>query len=125
MSISRRADGERPLLALGCQLSAISSEKAMQDFHNLAVWQGARRLTRTIYELTAHLPTKEQFGLQSQMHRASISVCSNIAEGCGRRGDPEFRRFLAVALGSACELECELILSADLKLKAFLFHRQV
>ena len=88
----------------------------MQDFQNLAVWQAARRLTKAIYEMTASLPEGEQFGLQSQMRRASISVCSNIAEGCGRRGDPEFRRFLAVAMGSACELECELILAVDLGL---------
>jgi four helix bundle protein len=48
------------------------------------------------------------------MRRATVSICSNIAEGCGRRGDREFRRFLDVAMGSACELECETILSYDL-----------
>src|SRR5437879_9364417 len=48
------------------------------------------------------------------MRRATVSVCSNIAEGCGRRGDREFRRCRDVAMGSACELECELILSYDL-----------
>ena len=48
------------------------------------------------------------------MRRASVSICSNIAEGCGRRGDREFRRFLDVAMGSAYELECETILSFDL-----------
>lgn len=48
------------------------------------------------------------------MRRATVSICSNIAEGCGRRGDREFRRFLDVAMGSACELECETILSFDL-----------
>lgn len=60
-------------------------------------------------------PQSEEFGLKAQMRRASVSICSNIAEGCGRRGDPEFRRFLDVAMGSACELECELILATDLK----------
>ena len=48
------------------------------------------------------------------MRRASVSICANIAEGCGRRGDREFGRFLDVAMGSACELECETILSCDL-----------
>jgi four helix bundle protein len=48
------------------------------------------------------------------MRRASVSICTNLAEGCGRRGDREFRRFVDVAMGSACELECETILSFDL-----------
>lgn len=88
----------------------------MQDFQNLAVWQCARRMARATYELTAGLPPGEQFGLQAQMRRAAISVCSNIAEGRGRRGDRGFRRFLGLAMGSACELGCELILAVDLNL---------
>jgi four helix bundle protein len=86
----------------------------MQDFKNLSVWQRARRLTKAIYEMTSDYPGSEEFGLKSQMRRATVSICSNIAEGCGRRGDREFRRFLDVAMGSACELECETILSFDL-----------
>ena len=86
----------------------------MQDFRNLSVWQRARRLTKSVYEMTADYPGSEEFGLKSQMRRATVSICSNIAEGCGRRGDREFRRFLDVAMGSACELECETILSFDL-----------
>jgi four helix bundle protein len=50
------------------------------------------------------------------MRRASVSICTNIAEGAGRRGDREFRRFLDVAMGSTFELECELILARDLGL---------
>ena len=90
----------------------------MQDFKNLTVWHAARRLAKSIYQLTALLPESERFGLSSQMRRSSISVCSNIAEGCGRRGDREFRRFLSLAMGSACELESELILCLDLSLIA-------
>jgi four helix bundle protein len=86
----------------------------MQDFKNLTVWQMARQLTKSIYELTMDFPGSAKFGLKSQMRRASVSICTNIAEGCGRRGDREFRRFVDVAMGSACELECETILSFDL-----------
>jgi four helix bundle protein len=86
----------------------------MQDFRNLEVWQRARKLNRTIYQLTAGFPASETFGLRSQIRRASVSICANIAEGCGRRGDTEFRRFLDVSMGSACELECEILLSHDL-----------
>ena len=80
----------------------------MQDFKNLAVWHVARLLAKSIDEMTAVFPVSEQFGLSAQMRRASISFCSTIAEGCGRRGDLEFRRFLSIAMGSACELECDL-----------------
>jgi four helix bundle protein len=87
---------------------------AMQDFKNLTVWQAARRMTVSTYKLTTNFPHSEEFGLKAQMRRASVSICTNIAEGSGRRGDREFRRFLDIAIGSAFELECEVILSRDL-----------
>ncbi|MGE5246395.1 MAG: four helix bundle protein [Betaproteobacteria bacterium] len=88
----------------------------MQDFRNLVVWQHARRLLGEVYELTAGYPNSEELGLKLQMRRAGVSICTNIAEGCGRHGDREFRRFLDMAMGSACELECEIVLSHDLAL---------
>jgi four helix bundle protein len=57
--------------------------------------------------MTADFPESQAFGLRRQMRRASASICSDIAEGCGRSDDWEVRRFLDVATGSACELECE------------------
>ena len=87
----------------------------MQDFKNLTVWQAARRLTISTYELTAEFPQSEEYGLKAQMRQASVSICTNIAEGSGRRGDREFRRFLDIAMGSAFELECEVILSHELE----------
>jgi four helix bundle protein len=87
----------------------------MQDFRKLNVWQASRQLVKELYRLTLTLPREEDFGLRTQMRRACVSICSNIAEGCGRRGDREFRRYLDVAMGSACELECELVLCADLQ----------
>ena len=59
----------------------------MQDFRNLDVWQRARTFTKTIYAMTTDFPDSDQFGLNSRMRRASVSICTNIAEGCGRRGD--------------------------------------
>jgi len=51
---------------------------------------------------------------KSQLVRAAVSVSANIAEGCGRAGDRDFRRFIRIALGSASELEYHLLLARDL-----------
>lgn len=88
----------------------------MQDFRNLKVWKAAHGLTLTLYETTAMFPRSEMFGLTSQIRRASASIGANIAEGCGRRGDPELVRFLQIAMGSASELEYHILLARDLKM---------
>ena len=38
----------------------------------------------------------------------------NIAEGCCRKGNVELARFLQIAMGSASELEYQLLLAHDL-----------
>ena len=86
----------------------------MSDFKRLAVWKSAHELVLAIYRQTASFPRHELFGLTAQMRRAVVSIAANIAEGRGRDGDPEFARFVAIALGSAYELEYFLMLSKDL-----------
>ena len=90
----------------------------MQDYKALRVWVDGRDLALDIYELTSRFPTDERFGLVSQMRRASISVCSNIAEGCSRSGPRDLARFLEIALGSAFELEVQLELAVALGIVA-------
>ncbi len=86
----------------------------MRDFRRLQVWEKAHQLTLAVYQLTAGFPRDEVFGLTSQIRRASSSIPANIAEGCGREGDAEFKRFLQIAMGSASELEYHLLLAHDL-----------
>lgn len=86
----------------------------MQDFTKLVVWQKAHNLTINIYKLTSQITSEEKFGLISQIRRASISIESNIAEGCGRDGDRELARFVDISMGSSFELRCQLMIARDL-----------
>lgn len=86
----------------------------MKDFRNLNVWQKSYRLTLAVYRETRSYPKDELFGRTSQTRRAALSMPANIAEGCCRDGDAEFCRFLFIAIGSASELECHLLLAHDL-----------
>ncbi|MFN8596496.1 MAG: four helix bundle protein [Anaerolineae bacterium] len=86
----------------------------MQDFRSLKVWEKAHRLTLEIYQVTHAFPKEELYGLTSQIRRASASIPTNIAEGCGRGTNADFSRFLQIALGSASELDYHLLLAHDL-----------
>jgi four helix bundle protein len=86
----------------------------VSDYRRLKVWEKSHHAVLGIYAATAKFPATERFGLTAQLRRAAISVPSNIAEGTGRRGTGEFRRFLTFALGSAHDLEYQLLLARDL-----------
>jgi len=88
----------------------------MEDFKDLKVWAKAHELTLAIYQSTRQFPKEEMYGLTSQLQRAAASIGANIAEGCGRRSDPEMKRFVQMARGSASELEYHLLLARDLQL---------
>jgi len=86
----------------------------MKDFRRLDVWRKAHGLSLEIYKRTTGFPAEERFGLTGQIRRCAVSIEANIAEGCGRGGDQDFRRFLQIALGSGSELDCERLLARDL-----------
>jgi four helix bundle protein len=89
-------------------------EVKMKDFRQLKVWEKAHHLALEVYKATATFPKEELYGLMSQLRRASVSIPTNIAEGCGRNTDADFARFLQIAMGSASETEYEIILAFDL-----------
>lgn len=80
----------------------------IKSHKDLKVWQESMVLVTEIYTVTEYFPKHENYGLTSQIRRASISIPSNIAEGAGRRGEKEFTRFLFIALGSLSEVETQL-----------------
>ena len=88
----------------------------MKNPGDLRVTPLARALAAALYAATARFPSGERFGLTAQMRSAAVSIGSNIAEGCGRSGARELTSFLHVALGSASELEFQLLLAVDLGL---------
>ena len=86
----------------------------MDTHKDLMVWKKGIELVKNIYQITNSFPNSEQFGLTSQMRRCSVSIPSNIAEGCGRNSDKELIHFLYIALGSSSELETQIIISVEL-----------
>ena len=85
----------------------------MRDYRELEVWKIARENNKMIYKLTGKFPGDEVFSLTNQMRRASISVMSNIGEGCGRDSIKEFIHYLRISMGSAKELECQFYAALD------------
>ena len=86
----------------------------MKSHKDLIVWQKSMDHVAAIYVATKAFPKEELFGIVSQMRRSAVSIPSNIAEGYGRLYDKETVKFLSNALGSASELETQLIISKDL-----------
>lgn len=86
----------------------------MDSHKNLIVWQKSIDLVKLVYSVMHSFPKDEQFGLVSQIKRAVVSILSNIADGFGRGSKKECKRFIHIALGSAIELDTQLIISKEL-----------
>lgn len=82
---------------------------------NLDVWKKSLEFVSSIYKLTQNFPREEQFGLTSQLRRASISVVLNIAEGFARSSEIETRRSLEIARSSLVEVDTQIEISITLK----------
>lgn len=82
----------------------------MRNFRNLVIWKKGINLVNNVCKLSVKIPNRETYGLISQITRAAVSIPSNIAEGCSTKSSNDFLRFLEISLGSAYELETQLLI---------------
>lgn len=87
---------------------------AVKSYKELIVWQRSMELVKEIYLTTDKFPRDELYGLTSQMQRAAVAISSNIAEGYLRFHRKEFVQFLSISLGSAAELETQILICKSL-----------
>ncbi|MBA4322035.1 MAG: four helix bundle protein [Odoribacter sp.] len=85
------------------------------SFERLEVWNKSRLLTKRVYKETNGFPESEKFGMISQLRRAVISICSNIAEGSSRKTKKDQAHFYNIAFSSLMESLNQLIISNDLE----------
>ena len=86
----------------------------VKDYKELEVWKKGIALVLASYEIVQKFPGDERFALTNQIKRSAISIPSNIAEGASRNTTKEFVQFLYIALGSASELETQMIIAEKL-----------
>ena len=86
----------------------------MNDYKDLKVWSLSIDFVESIYRVIKAFPKEETYALSNQIQRAVVSIPSNIAEGASRNSNKEFVQFLYIALGSASEVETQLIIARRL-----------
>lgn len=82
----------------------------MINFKKLKIWELGMNLTQLTYQISSKLPSTEMYGLSNQIRKCSVSIPSNIAEGCSRLSEKDKARFIEIAMGSSFELETQIIL---------------
>lgn len=83
----------------------------MRNFKELEIWHEAMDLAVNAYSFCKYLPNSEKFNLISQIKRSAVSIPTNIAEGCSRTSEKEFKRYIEVVVGSGYEVENLLLLT--------------
>ena len=85
----------------------------MRNFREFEIWKEGMGIVKAVYGLAESLPEKEKYGLKNQICRSAVSISSNIAEGCARGAENDFKRFLEIAMGSGFELEPSFLLFSN------------
>ena len=88
--------------------------KKARNFRNYKVWQDVVEYASKVYKVTSEMPWFEKKGLCDQLQRAAVSISSNIAEGAAKPSDAEFAHFLDTSLGSAFEVETQLLIAKNI-----------
>lgn len=88
----------------------------MKDYKKLKVWQKGMEIVLATYALARQLPVEERFGLRIQVTKSSVSIPSNIAEGSAKSSSKDYKRYLEIALGSAYEIETQVMIIEKLKM---------
>jgi four helix bundle protein len=89
-------------------------KKAIKSYKDLDIWKKGVLLSIEIYSLTSAFPDNEQYGITSQIRRATTSIPANIAEGYGRESSKNYVQFLKISRGSLYELDTFLIIALGL-----------
>ena len=97
-----------------CMTPPITGNRTGKRYEDLLAFQACDRLVVGVYKAVVSWPNYELYGLVSQARRCAFSIAANIAEGAGKRGYREFRRYLDISLGSLSELSYTLGLAARL-----------
>ncbi|MEK7580834.1 MAG: four helix bundle protein [Patescibacteria group bacterium] len=85
-----------------------------KGYHKLILWQKAREFLKLVYKHSEKFPKSEEYGLKSQLRRATVSVLLNIVEGYRRNSTKEFIRFLNISGASLSEVEACIEIAIDL-----------
>src|SRR5687768_9089637 len=83
----------------------------MRNFKQLLIWQRGMDIAMRSFQLIKYFPKEERFGLSCQITNAAVSIPSNIAEGSSRSSEKDQRRFIEISLGSAFELETQMMIA--------------
>jgi four helix bundle protein len=86
----------------------------VKSYRDLIIWRKGIELVKEVYALTREFPKHETYALANQLQRSAVSVPSNIAEGQARQHTGEFRQFLYTALGSAAEVDTQIVIAYEL-----------
>ena len=91
----------------------MKNDVSVKTHKDLDVSKKSMDFITLLYKVTTNFPKDEIYGLTNQMRRAAVSIPSNIAEGAARKSNKEYIQFLYIALGSAAELETQLLTSKN------------
>lgn len=99
------------LLATNQSLFKTFKNFGMKNFKELKVWQKGMDIAVNCFRLTVSFPEHVKYGLSVQVNKSGVSIPSNIAEGSSRKSEKDKARFVEISLGSAYELETQLLIA--------------